>query len=265
MGFVSRPNVVENSTGFYWLNRGKWLPKFIRAFEPGGFYLNYYSATTGKLIEERLNINPVWFTLQNGGAFGLFADSYYQLLDYTDGSEPLSFFNINIPQGKYNYHRFSAIASSDASKKLSVFVNAETGKYYNGELTTISGNFRIAPLPHVSIEGRFANNSYRNLGVNSASGTTQLYTLSGRFALNPRVQLIGFYQHSSMSNFDVWNVRFSWEYRPLSFIYLVFNQRGYDDYRTKLSNDGLTRFKTDELARQNEQQSIIKVSYLKQF
>ncbi len=265
MGFVSRPNVAENSTGFYWLNRGKWLPKFIRAFEPGGFYLNYYAATTGTLIEERVNINPVWFTLQNGGAFGLFADKYYQLLDYTDGSEPLSFFNIEIPQGKYNYNRFSVVASSDASKKVSAFVLAETGRYYNGALTTISGNFRIAPLPHVSIEGSFANNSYRNLGVQSATGTTQLYTLSGRFALNPRVQLIGFYQHSSISNFDVWNVRFSWEYRPLSFIYLVFNQRGYDDYRTKLSNNGLSRFKTDELARQNEQQSIIKVSYLKQF
>jgi hypothetical protein len=83
--------------------------------------------------------------------------------------------------------------------------------------------------------------------------------------LNPRVQLIGFYQHSSISNFDVWNVRFSWEYKPLSFIYLVFNQRGYDDFRTQLSNDGLRRVKTTQLARQNEQQIIAKISYLKQF
>ena len=265
MGFVSRPDVVENSTGFYWLNRGKWLPKFVRSFEPGGYYLNYYSATTGKLIEQRINANPIWFGLQSGAGIGVFTDAYYQLLDYSDGSSPLAFFSVEIPSGKYNYNRYSAIWFSDRSQKVSVFVNAETGKYYNGNLTTITGNFRIAPLPHVSVEGRFTNNHYSNLGVKSASGSTQLYTLSGRFALNPRVQLIGFYQHSSISNFDVWNVRFSWEYRPLSFIYLVFNQRGYDDYRTRISNDGLTRYKTDELARQNEQQSIIKVSYLKQF
>lgn len=265
MGFVSRPDVIENSTGFYWLNRGKWLPKFVRSFEPGGYYLNYYSATTGKLIEQRINANPIWFGLQSGAGIGVFTDAYYQLLDYSDGSSPLAFFSVEIPSGKYNYNRYSAIWFSDRSQKVSVFVNAETGKYYNGNLTTITGNFRIAPLPHVSVEGRFTNNHYSNLGVKSASGSTQLYTLSGRFALNPRVQLIGFYQHSSISNFDVWNVRFSWEYRPLSFIYLVFNQRGYDDYRTRLSNDGLTRYKTDELARQNEQQSIIKVSYLKQF
>ena len=265
MGFVARPNVIENTTGFYWLNRGKWLPKFIRAFEPGGYYLNFYSASTTKLIEERWNANPVWFTLQNGGAFGLFTDTYYQLLDYSDGSEKLSFFNVNIPEGKYNYTRFSTIITSDRSKQLSFFLNAETGKYYNGNLTTVSGNFRIAPLPHISIEGRFANNQYRNLGVKNESGNNQLYTLSGRFALNPRVQLIGFYQHTSISNFDVWNVRFSWEYKPLSFIYLVFNQRGYDDFKTQLSNDGLRRIKTDQLSRQNEQQTIAKISYLKQF
>ncbi len=83
--------------------------------------------------------------------------------------------------------------------------------------------------------------------------------------MNPRVQLIGFYQHNSISNFDVWNVRFSWEYKPLSFIYWVFNQRGYDDFRTQLSNDGLRRIKTDQLSRQNEQQTIAKISYLNQF
>ena len=264
MGFVSRPNVIENSTGFYWLNRGKWLPKYMRSFQPGAYYLNYYSATTTKLIEERWNTNPIWFELQNGGAFGIFTDTYYQLLDYSDGSEPLSFFNVNIAEGKYNYSRFSGIISTDQSKKVSIFINAETGKYYNGNLTTVSGNFTIAPLPHIFIQGRFANNNYQNLGVKNESGNNQLYTLSGRFALNPRVQLIGFYQHSSISNFDVWNVRFSWEYKPLSFIYLVFNQRGYDDFRTQLSNNGL-RVKTEQLSRQNEQQTIAKISYLKQF
>lgn len=103
------------------------------------------------------------------------------------------------------------------------------------------------------------------MGVKNDSGNNQLYTLSGRFAFNPRVQLIGFYQHTSISNFDVWNVRFSWEYKPLSFIYLVFNQRDYDDFRTQLSNDGLRRIKTDQLSRQSEQQTTTKISYLKQF
>jgi hypothetical protein len=265
MGFVSRPDVIENSAGGYWLCRDKWLPKYIRSFEPGGFYLNYYSTTTGKLLEERWNTNPVWFSFQNGGAFGLFTDTYYQLLDYSDGSDSLSFFNVNIPSGKYNYNRFGIFIATDESKKFSARFIGETGRYYNGNLTTFSVNVRVAPMPHVSLEGNFVNNTYQNLGVKSESGNNQLMTFSGRFALNPRVQLIGFYQHSSISNFDVWNVRFSWEYQPLSFLYLVFNQRAYDDFRTQLSNDGLTRITTNQLSRQYEQQSIVKISYLKQF
>jgi hypothetical protein len=265
MGFVARPNVIENTVGGYWLNRGKWLPKFIRSFEPGGYYLNYYSASTGKLVEEQWNTNPIWFSFQNGGGFGVFTNTFYQLLDYSDGSEKLSFFDVDIPAGKYNYNRFQLVYFSDESKKISYNINAETGKYYNGELTTVNGSLRIAPLPHISLDMTFINNSYQNLGANAASGNNQLYNIQGRLALNPRVQLTGFYQYNSTSNFDVWNVRFSWEYQPLSFIYLVFNQRGYDDFRTKLSNDGLTRIRTNDLARQVEQQSIAKISYLKQF
>ncbi|MCU0470684.1 MAG: carbohydrate binding family 9 domain-containing protein, partial [Arcicella sp.] len=132
MGFVSRPDVIENSAGGYWLCRDKWLPKYIRSFEPGGFYLNYYSTTTGKLLEERWNTNPVWFSFQNGGAFGLFTDTYYQLLDYSDGSDSLSFFNVNIPSGKYNYNRFGIFIATDESKKFSARFIGETGRYYNG-------------------------------------------------------------------------------------------------------------------------------------
>ncbi|MDR6563551.1 MULTISPECIES: DUF5916 domain-containing protein [unclassified Arcicella] len=265
MGFVARPDVVENSAGFYWLNRGKWLPSFIRAFEPGGYYLNYYSATTGKLVEEQWSTNPVWFTFQNGGGLGLFTNHFFQLIDYSDGSDTLSFFKVAIPSGKFKYNRYMIFGETDGSKKISISGNVEIGKYYDGSLTTFSSTFRFAPIPHISMEARFTNNSYSNLGVEKASGNTQLYTLSGRFALNPRVQLIGFYQHNSTNNFDVWNIRFSWEYQPLSFLYLVFNQRGFNDYRTQLSNDGLTRITTNELARQHELHLIAKLSYLKQF
>ena len=130
--------------------------------------------------------------LQNSGDFDVFTNSYYQLLNCSGATQPLSIFNINIPEGKYNYIQFSAIASSDPSKKVSLFVNAETRRYYNGNLTSISENFTIAPIPRISVKGSFANNKYRNPGVNMELGSNQLITLSRRFALNPIVQLIGF-------------------------------------------------------------------------
>jgi len=46
-----------------------------------------------------------------------------------------------------------------------------------------------------------------------------------------------------------YNIRISWEYRPLSFIYLVLNKRGFERF------DGIN---------QNEQHAILKLSYLRQ-
>jgi len=75
--------------------------------------------------------------------------------------------------------------------------------------------------------------------------------VGSRFALNPRVQLSAFYQYNSFDGQGRWNIRGSWEYRPLSFIYLVFNDN-------RVNGDGLEQpF--------SEQQLIGKITFLKQF
>ncbi|MEM8892704.1 MAG: hypothetical protein AAGD28_32285, partial [Bacteroidota bacterium] len=70
-----------------------------------------------------------------------------------------------------------------------------------------------------------------------------------RFALNPRIQLSAFYQYNTFDKRGRWNIRASWEFQPLSFIYLVYND-------TRI--DGL-----DDPFQQ--QQFIGKVTFLKQF
>ncbi|MEP4948687.1 MAG: hypothetical protein ABJU26_14210, partial [Flavobacteriaceae bacterium] len=70
-----------------------------------------------------------------------------------------------------------------------------------------------------------------------------------RIALDPRVQLTPFYQYNSFDEQGRWNVRFSWEYMPLSFIYLVFN-----DTQTNVF---------DPI--QQSTQFISKITFLKQF
>jgi hypothetical protein len=82
LGFVSRSNVIGTTPGIFWYYRGKLLPfkKWIRAFEPGIFPEFYHDASTGKLIERQLTVNPIWFNFQNGGYFGYIITPTYQLL-----------------------------------------------------------------------------------------------------------------------------------------------------------------------------------------
>jgi len=74
-------------------------------------------------------------------------------------------------------------------------------------------------------------------------------TVGSRFALNPRVQLSVFYQYNSFDEQGRWNIRGSWEYQPLSFLYIVFND-------SRLNS---------ELDPFQEQQFISKLTWVKQF
>jgi len=247
LGFVSRNDVVATTPGIFWWYRGKKLPfkNWLRAYEPSIFPEFYHQASTGKLIEKVWTFYPVWLNLQSGAFFGYSINPTYQYL--TDAFEPLG---VKINQGKYNYTRHQIYASTDPSKMLNLLVMYGGGTYFNGNLS--SGDFilQFAPLPHVSLSGRLNRNHFTEVGETLTTSNVDLYSIEGRFALNPRLQLIGFFQKNSENNSQNYNIRFSWEYQPLSYIYLVFNKQAF--------NPNLTISKS-------ENHTIAKISYLKQF
>lgn len=246
MGFISRSDVIGTTPGIFWYYRGKQLPlkKLIRAFEPGIMTEFYHQASTGILLERQININPIWFNFQNGGFFGYLVNPTYQRL--TETFQPLG---ITIDTGIYRYTRHQFYISSDPSRQLSMSGQYEGGAYFNGKLETFSGSLLYAPIPNVSLKASFTRNQFKKVGTPLTDKKADLYSIEGRFALNPRVQLIGFYQRNSQNASDNVNLRLSWEYQPLSYIYVVYNHRGFDNTLLK---------------RQADDHVIAKISYLKQ-
>ena len=249
MGFVSRNDVIGTTPGIFWYNRGSWIPfkKLIRSFEPGVLVEYYHQASTGKLIENSIAINPIWFMLQTGGYLGYIYTPTFQYL--TESFSPLG---VTIKAGKYNYARHSFMWGSDGSKKLSFIWTGDYGNYFNGKLNSTDFNLKFAPIPHISINARFNRNNFIGVGENQANKTVDLFAFEGRFALNPRLQLISFYQRNTDSKANNYNIRLSWEYQPLSFIYIVFNKREFQSL-------------TQPNLRSQEDHIITKISYLKQF
>lgn len=252
MGFVSRSDVVGTTPGIFWFNRGSWLPfkKYIRAFEPGIMTEFYHQASTGKLIERQLNINPVWFNFQRGGFLGYLVNPTFQRL--TEPFEPLG---VSIPLGDYNYVRHQIYASTDPSKIINTTIDYTWGSYFDGKLVGSNIKLQFAPIPHISIVGTYNRNYFKGVGDVIGNKSVDLYAIEGRFALNPRVQLISFYQKNSENSSQNYNIRLSWEYQPLSYIYFVYNHRGFDN----VLQPNMQR------ATQTENHVIAKISYLKQF
>ncbi|WP_223860693.1 hypothetical protein [Spirosoma validum] len=93
-------------------------------------------------------------------------------------------------------------------------------------------------------------NSFRSVG--QYSGNIGLYSIESRMAVNPRLQLISFFQRNTYTDKNVWNIRLAWEFQPFSFLYIVYNK-------------GTFAGSARAIDRQQEQHIIGKLSYLKQF
>lgn len=146
--------------------------------------------------------------------------------------------------------RHQIYASTDPSRMLNLQTIYNWGTYFGGKLNSGDWTLQFAPIPHFSLSGRFNRNRFTGVGQDKTNSTVDLYAIEGRFALNPRLQLIGFCQRNSENQSQNYNIRLSWEYQPLSYIYVVLNHRGFQNLQLKT---------------QTEDHVIAKVSYLKQF
>ena len=244
IGFVRQNNIVSHNPGGFYI----WRPKkadWIRQWDPGVF-VNYNHDATGTLEFQQasLYIFPVFTWFKDNSFIELSTTPTWQNINFNFA--PLG---LQIEQGRYFYNRYRFRYRTDRSKKWSASIGADFGKFYDGQRNTYTAGIRYAPIPHIALTGDYEHNNLNSIGINSQDLETDLYTASLRLALNPRAQLSTFYQFNSFDDQGRWNVRLGWEYSPLSFIYLVFNDSQINSLEPVINN----------------RQFITKITYLKQF
>jgi len=240
MGFVARGNTLVTDPGVILQERGKWLPAFIRTYSPGVSYTMYHNASTLRLTDRYINLTPLWFQFQNGGVF-----SWNMVFTRQHLEQAFTPLGVTIEKGDYSYLRQKISISSDQSKKISVSLTGNLGRYYNGRYHSLAAAFSFAPSPYIFISPNIEVGRLEKVG--GVSKDVALYTVEGRLAVNPRLQLSCLFQRSNITNTVSWNTRFSWEFKPLSYFYIVFNN----------SN-------ASEVVKTINRQTITKISYLKQ-
>ncbi|WP_422359204.1 DUF5916 domain-containing protein [Reichenbachiella sp.] len=244
MGFVFQKNVIQHNPGGYYI----WRPKnisWIRRWDPGAF-INYYHDFNAPDNFQQANIYlfPIYIYFIDNSFLQYAIYPTWQNINFSFA--PLG---IAIPEGEYYYTRQQVNFRTNQSAKISLTGSINWGGFYNGQRTTIEGGLRIAPIPHAALTVDYECNKLTDIGETPQQLQTHLTTIGSRFALNPRVQLSAFYQYNTFDEQGRWNVRASWEYQPLSFIYLVFNDRQINGLDDPFS----------------EQQFIGKITFLKQF
>jgi Domain of unknown function (DUF5916) len=243
MGFVFANNTIHHNPGGYWIWRPKnKLGKLIRRWDPGVFVNWYQNANDFKTQEFSLYIFPIYIITATNGLIEFASFPTWQNFNF---SFPI--LGRTVATGRYQYTRHLLRYRTDRSKKLSAETKYEFGGYYNGSLNSVTIDARYAPMPHIAFTANYEHNTFKNFGTVNDDFQTDLYTAGLRLAYNPRIQLSGFYQYNTFDKRGRWNVRGSWEFAPLSFLYVVFNENN---------------FRNSPVQNQNV---ITKLTYLKQF
>ncbi len=235
-------NYVMHSPAVLWDLRGGWLPENIRSFNPGISVYSFNSSDGGDLKFGYASIQPLRFEFHSGAAVGVTVEPNWQRI--TDRFAPAG---IEIETGDYDYTRYRVYGNSDRSRTLSGEFSYKTGGYFDGRLTTYSLGGRYAPSPRFELTADYELNRISGLGPLGQARTTRLIGIGSRFAFNPRLRLSGFLQHNSLLSNEILNARLSWEFRPLSYLYVVYNSSANDE---------------DLIPDYTQQQLLIKFTYL---
>ncbi|MEM1328645.1 MAG: DUF5916 domain-containing protein [Bacteroidota bacterium] len=244
MGFVFQRNVIQHNPGGYYVWRPKNIP-WIRRYDPGMFVTyNHDADQPGNFQQANLYIFPVYLFFTDGSFLQYAIYPTWQNINFDFA--PL---DIQIGRDNYYYTRQQVDFFTDRSAKFSVSGSLNWGGFYNGRRRTIEGGLRYAPIPHVALNVDYEYNDLKDLGIEKEDLQTHLIISGLRLALNPRVQLSTFYQYNTFDERSRWNVRASWEYKPLSFVYLVYNDTQIDAFAQPFQ----------------EQQFVGKVTWMRQF
>lgn len=246
-GYVARNNFINTQPNVSITIHKNWFPKSVAFFYAQLSADIYHEASTGILQEANVVFTPVTLIFNNLAQASINITSSSEYL--TEDFSPVR--NINIAAGNYHFNRYELYGLTNQGAPFSAETRISTGKYYDGNLNSYYLSLRAAPDPRVQMVITYTRNDFKHTGTTSVSTTTHLLAPGLRLAASPRLLLSGFYQYNTDARNGSLNARLSWEYKPLSFIYLVYNN--LDNY-----------YHTPFDIPQKQQSGILKLTYIYQ-
>jgi hypothetical protein len=134
---------------------------------------------------------------------------------------------VTLPVGPYDFHTTRIGYIGGQQRRYSGEVAYEIGTFYNGDRQTFALNMaRLQVTPQVSLEPSFSINW---VDLVQGAFTAKVARTRATYTITPRMFVSGIVQYSSAGTSFGSNVRFRWEYRPGSELFVVYT----DDYNTE--------------------------------
>jgi hypothetical protein len=214
VGFVPRTGIRKTRGRFSLRPRPEQIA-WIRQLEPA-VEANYIEDQEG-ILETRTVESSLAISFEDNSDLSFGYQASFERLDEPFRLRPEQ----EIPVGDYPFQEFSVSFSSNQSRLLSGSAAVQTGSFYDGNKDSYSLGLRFQPNYHFTAEVSW---DHDDISLPSGDFTTNLVNTRLLYAFNTRTFLNALIQYNSTVGEIESNIRFNFIHRPLSDVFLVYNE-----------------------------------------
>ncbi|HUR32652.1 MAG TPA: DUF5916 domain-containing protein [Vicinamibacterales bacterium] len=219
IGFVRRLDMRRNYGMLRYSPRPKGIQHVRRLTFQGS--LNYTTNTTNRL-DTRQAVLQVQTEFTNSDLAMVSFTPQFERLVVPFAITP----GVRIPAGGYDYHTTHVEYQAGQQRKMSGTLLFENGSFYDGTRTSVGASTaRVQITPQMSLEPSLQIDW---VDLREGRFTAKVVRTRATYTLTPRIYVSGIVQYNSTNTSVGSNLRFRWEYRPGSEIFVVYT----DDYDT---------------------------------
>ena len=213
-GFVIRKGVRTGRINWGFHPRPE-SSTWLREFHPHGSYSYWVDPRNNQLLTRRHHYGGRLF-FHNGGSMEVFTNIFFERLNESD-----DILDIEIPAGDYSFNEYGFNYNSDPSQWISGTVLVRSGDFFDGKRDTLRAGLTFRSSSVFSQEISLERNQ---ISLPLGDETTQLFLARLGYAFNTRTYLDALIQYDNQTQSYSTNVRFRFRYRPLSDIFIVYNE-----------------------------------------
>jgi hypothetical protein len=234
VGFLRRMDFIQNTAQFRFSRRPRARSAIRKiSFESG---LDYITNNDEQLENRQARVG-VRTDMQSGDAWNI---QYARDFEWVENS--FTIVGTPIPVGTYHFSTVRGAYTLGTQRKISGEISAARGGFYDGDRSDLGFRGRAEISSHLSVEPAVTIN-----WVDFPTGSFTATVVSGRGTLSftPRMLVAALVQYNSAGKLVTTNIRYRWEYRPGSELFVVYSDGRDTRYMSRggdpsLMNRGFT-------------------------
>ena len=225
IGFVSRVNFGRT----YGTARFSPRPRSMKAVRKFTYQGNFDNFVNGAgVLETRISSGMFSTEFDNSDVLAVTVARDFELL-----SRPAAILGVTIPAGSHEFTNTLVTYALGAQRRVSGTLSAQAGNFYNGTLTAVGYSLaRVSVMKQFSFEPTISIN---RVEIPGATVTSRLYRTRADYGFSPLMFVSALLQYTSTDRAFSSNLRYRWEYRPGSELFVVYtDERDLTDPRFAL-------------------------------